>query len=92
MAAMFLPLPIERQALYFILFAVATPIQFWACRQFYAAAWATARHGSTNMSTLVAVGTTAAYAVATNSLRLRAYVPPRDARVCTARRPVRGTV
>ncbi len=62
MAAMFLPLPLAHQTLFYILFAVATPIQFWAGRRFYAAAWAAARNGSANMNTLVAVGTTAAYA------------------------------
>ncbi len=40
----------------------ATVIQFWAGRRFYAAAWRALRHGGTNMSTLVAVGTTAAWA------------------------------
>src|SRR6185437_13439644 len=39
----------------------ATIIQFWAGGTFYAAAWAAARHGSTNMNTLVAVGTSVAY-------------------------------
>jgi P-type Cu+ transporter len=39
----------------------ATIIQFWAGRRFYAAAWRAARHGSTTMDTLVAVGTTAAW-------------------------------
>ena len=40
----------------------ATAIQFWAGRRFYEAAWRAARHRSTNMSTLVAIGTTAAWA------------------------------
>jgi Cu+-exporting ATPase len=40
----------------------ATTIQFWAGRRFYAAAWRAARHGGTTMDTLVAVGTTAAWA------------------------------
>ncbi|HEX5506187.1 MAG TPA: heavy metal translocating P-type ATPase, partial [Thermomicrobiales bacterium] len=63
MAAMFLPLPaaIDRQWLYVAMFLVATPIQFWAGGQFYRGAWAAARHGTTNMNTLVAVGTSAAY-------------------------------
>jgi Cu+-exporting ATPase len=39
----------------------ATFIQFWAGRRFYEAAWRTGRHGGTNMSTLVAVGTSAAW-------------------------------
>ena len=39
----------------------ATFIQFWAGGRFYRAAWRAARHGTTNMDTLVAVGTTAAW-------------------------------
>ena len=45
----------------FVLFALATPVQFWAGLRFYRAAWAAARHFSTNMNTLVVVGTSAAY-------------------------------
>ncbi len=41
---------------------LATPVQFWAGRGFYRAALGAARHGTANMSTLVAVGTTSAYA------------------------------
>ena len=37
----------------------ATFIQVWAGGRFYRAAWRAARHGTTNMDTLVAVGTTA---------------------------------
>ena len=40
----------------------ATFIQFWAGGRFYRAAWRAARHGTTNMDTLVAVGTSAAWA------------------------------
>jgi Cu+-exporting ATPase len=40
----------------------ATFIQFWAGGRFYRAAWRAARHGTANMDTLVAVGTTAAWA------------------------------
>ncbi|HEU4672325.1 MAG TPA: heavy metal translocating P-type ATPase [Candidatus Limnocylindrales bacterium] len=41
----------------------ATLVQFWAGRRFYDAAWRSFRHGfGTNMSTLVVVGTTAAWA------------------------------
>jgi Cu+-exporting ATPase len=61
MAAMFLPLGIEHQRLFLPLFLLATPVQFWAGWQFYKGAWQAARHGTTNMSTLVAVGTSAAY-------------------------------
>jgi Cu+-exporting ATPase len=41
---------------------LATPIQFYAGFRFYRGAWAAARHGTTDMNTLVALGTTAAYA------------------------------
>ncbi|KQU68969.1 cation-translocating P-type ATPase [Phycicoccus sp. Root101] len=40
---------------------VATVVQFWAGREIYAAAWAAAKHRSTNMNTLVALGTGVAY-------------------------------
>ena len=40
---------------------VATVVQLWAGRPFYRAAWAAARHGATNMNTLVALGTGIAY-------------------------------
>ncbi|MBI3392615.1 MAG: copper ion binding protein, partial [Nitrospirae bacterium] len=35
-------------------FVLATPIQFWVARPFYAGAWSAARHGTTNMNTLIA--------------------------------------
>jgi Cu+-exporting ATPase len=38
-----------------------TPIQFWVGWQFYARAWKAAKHRSTDMNTLIAVGTSAAY-------------------------------
>jgi len=40
----------------------ATLIQFWAGGRFYRAAWRAARHGGATMDTLVAVGTSAAWA------------------------------
>lgn len=63
MAAMYAPLqlPIDRQTLWTLMFLLATPVQFWAGAGFYRAAWAAARHRETNMSTLVAVGTSVAY-------------------------------
>ncbi|HEY3218699.1 MAG TPA: heavy metal translocating P-type ATPase [Candidatus Limnocylindria bacterium] len=45
----------------YALFALATPVQLWAGAPFYRAAWNAARHGSSNMNTLIAVGTSAAY-------------------------------
>ena len=44
-----------------LFFLIATPVQFWAGWQFYRGAWAVARHGATDMNTLIAVGTTVAY-------------------------------
>ena len=49
-------------ALNWLVLIPATFIQFWAGGRFYRAAWRAARHGTTNMDTLVAVGTTAAWA------------------------------
>jgi heavy metal translocating P-type ATPase len=45
----------------YALFLLATPVQLWAAAPFYRAAWNGARHGTSNMNTLIAVGTTAAY-------------------------------
>ena len=42
-----------------LLLIQATLVQFWAGATFYRTAWASARHGGTNTSTLVAVGTSA---------------------------------
>ena len=39
----------------------ATFVQVWAGGRFYRSAWRAARHGTTNMDTLVALGTTAAW-------------------------------
>jgi Cu+-exporting ATPase len=41
--------------------ALATPVQFYSGRPFYRGAWNAARHGSSDMNTLIAVGTSAAY-------------------------------
>ncbi|MFB3818395.1 MAG: heavy metal translocating P-type ATPase [Candidatus Methylomirabilales bacterium] len=44
-----------------VLLLLATPVQFWAGAQFYRGAWAALRHGTSDMNTLIAVGTSAAY-------------------------------
>ncbi len=49
------------QQLFYILFIIATPIQFWAGQVFYRQAWAAGKHLQANMATLVVLGTTAAY-------------------------------
>jgi hypothetical protein len=56
-------LPMEQLNLLFIV--PATLVQFWAGRRFYVAAWRAARHGSANMSTLVVLGTSAAWGYST---------------------------
>jgi Cu+-exporting ATPase len=61
MAGMFLPLPVSMEARYWAMFAIATPVQFWAGWSFYRGAWMAARHFQANMNTLIAVGTSAAY-------------------------------
>ncbi|MCI0526774.1 MAG: heavy metal translocating P-type ATPase, partial [Nitrospira sp.] len=53
--------PLSVQTGFWIQFLLATPVQFWAGWQFYRGAWATARHGTSDMNTLIAVGTSAAY-------------------------------
>ena len=55
-------LPVSMQVLHWTLLAMATPVQFWAGAGFYRSAWNALRHGSANMHSLVAAGTTAAYA------------------------------
>ena len=57
----FPPSFLTMEQLWIVMFALATPIQFWAGSQFYHAAWAAARHRTTDMNTLVAVGTSVAY-------------------------------
>jgi Cu+-exporting ATPase len=46
---------------FWTLLALATPVQFWVGRQFYRGAWAALRHKTSDMNTLIAVGTSAAY-------------------------------
>jgi Cu+-exporting ATPase len=45
----------------YLLWALATPVQFWAGWRFYKGAWGALKHRTTDMNTLVAVGTSAAY-------------------------------
>ena len=46
---------------FFIQFLLATPVQFWAGWQFYVGFWKATRHRTSDMNTLIAVGTSAAY-------------------------------
>ncbi len=48
-------------SLWSVLFVLATPVQLWAGMRFHKAAWAAIKHKTTNMNTLISVGTFAAY-------------------------------
>ena len=45
----------------YVLWALATPVQFWVGGHFYTTAWSALRHGTTTMNTLIAMGSSAAY-------------------------------
>ncbi|MFW6140419.1 MAG: heavy metal translocating P-type ATPase [Acidobacteriota bacterium] len=46
---------------YFVLWALATPVQFWIGWPFYQGTWSALKHKSADMNTLIAVGSSAAY-------------------------------
>jgi len=46
---------------FLIQFLLATPVQFWAGWQFYVGFWKATKHKTSDMNTLIAVGTSAAY-------------------------------
>src|SRR6185503_9165678 len=53
MALMYVPLPIDTMDwLMPVILTITTVVQFWAGKEFYAQAWAAARHRATNMNTL----------------------------------------
>jgi len=54
-------IPLSHQANFLLQFLIETPIQFWIGWQFYTGAISAARHRTTNMNTLIAVGTSSAY-------------------------------
>src|SRR4030042_859687 len=58
MAMMWTP---EFTGLKYVLWALATPVQFWAGLRFYRGAWGAIKHRTADMNTLIAVGTSAAY-------------------------------
>jgi len=45
----------------YLLWALATPVQFWAGLRFYRGTWGALKHRTADMNTLIAVGTSAAY-------------------------------
>lgn len=44
-----------------VLLILTTPVQFWLGWQFYRGTWTAAGHGTSDMNTLIAIGTSAAY-------------------------------
>ena len=52
---------LSKQTNFFIQFLLATPVQFWAGWQFYVGFWKALKHKTSDMNTLIAVGTSAAY-------------------------------
>jgi Cu+-exporting ATPase len=66
MVLMYVPLYIDTMDwLMPAIFVVATVVQFWAGKDLYVSAWAAAKHRTTNMTTLVALGTGVAYGYST---------------------------
>lgn len=55
------PAAADRVGLKFLLFLLATPVQFYTGRGFYTGAWHSLKSGAANMDVLVALGSTTAY-------------------------------
>src|SRR4030042_1161215 len=45
----------------YLMWALATPVQFWSGWRFYRGAWGALKHKTSDMNTLIAVGTSVAY-------------------------------
>jgi Cu+-exporting ATPase len=52
---------LSKEVNFFLQFLLATPVQFWAGWQFYVGFWKATKHKTSDMNTLIAVGTSAAY-------------------------------
>ena len=59
----------------FLLWAVATPVLFWAGASFYRSGLGALRHGAANMHTLIALGTATAYGYSVAVVLLEAFAP-----------------
>ena len=57
----FIPAVMMQPYMPYVLWALATPVQFWAGWRFYHGAWGALWHRTADMNTLIAVGTSAAY-------------------------------
>ena len=65
----------ERGFYLFLLWAVATPIQFWAGWSFYTSGLGALRHRTANMHTLIALGTSTAYGFSVSVVLANALAP-----------------
>ncbi len=68
MVTMYIPLEtlgLTSFQLNFILWTLATPVQFWIGATFYQSAWGALKHRTSNMNTLIAIGTSVAYGYST---------------------------
>ncbi len=61
MVLMYLPMRLDMRVMEPLLLVLATFVQIWGGGRFYRAAWAAAKHGTSNMDTLIAVGTSVGY-------------------------------
>jgi len=52
---------LARETNFFLQFLLATPVQFWSGWQFYVGFWKAAKHKTSDMNSLITVGTSAAY-------------------------------
>lgn len=57
----FIPVVMMQPYTPYLLWVLATPVQFWAGWRFYRGMWGALRHRTADMNTLIAVGTSAAY-------------------------------
>jgi Cu+-exporting ATPase len=57
----FIPAMMMQPYMPYVLWALATPVQFWAGLRFYRGMWGALRHRTADMNTLIAVGSSAAY-------------------------------
>lgn len=55
----------------FVMWFLATPVQFWVGRQYYQSAWSGLKNRTANMDTLIALGTLVAYVFSATSLLLQ---------------------
>ena len=59
----------------FLLWALATPVQFWAGWMFYTSGFGALRHRVANMHTLIALGTSVAYVYSVAVVFIRVFSP-----------------